>query len=332
MVQKQYDTRFYQLAFLWGFSESALGGIFHAFKLPFTAFVLAAFAMACMAMLATQNNKKTIGTILRALLIVLSLKFAGSPHSPLPAYVAVLFQGIAGAIVFGFMGVNKFSLTLLGFLVMTESAIQKPLVATLLFGDALWLALNEWYARIASFFKLPAVQNISYKIVLAYIVFYAAWGILWGWLLGGLLNKINDKQKVIERLYKKANALLPTIPIKEKEKSKWISRATITLLLVVLLVIYFSSVPAKMQSIVRGLFIIISVYAWVIPLGKYVAGKAINPTLVQNYNQNKPIYTRRITVAFWLSKNKKNTFTKLLSFLFFSIAFLCLPVTNTTKT
>jgi hypothetical protein len=331
MLAKQYDTRFYQLALLWGFSESALGGIFHAFKLPFTAFVLGAIAMACMAMLATQN-KKTSGAILRALFIVLSLKFAGSPHSPLPAYVAVFFQGIAGAIVFGLMGVNRFSLIVLGFLVMTESAIQKPLVATLLFGDTLWLALDEWYVRIAAFFKLPAVQNISYKLVLAYIILYAVWGILWGWLLGGLLNKINDKKKVIERLYKKANAVLPTIPINEKVKSKWISRATITLLLVVLPAIYFSDVPAKMQSIWRGLLIIISVYTLVIPMGKYVANKAINPTLVQTYNQNKPIYTRRISVAFWLSKSKKNVFIKLLTFLFFSIAFLCLPVTNTTNT
>lgn len=75
-----------------------------------------------------------------------------SPHTPVPAYLAISFQAIMGYGLFSLFKVNFLSIFLLSILAMMESAIQKLLILTFSLGNhygkrlMVWLILlpNNW--------------------------------------------------------------------------------------------------------------------------------------------------------------------------------------------
>ena len=79
-----------RLTVLWALTESGLGGMMHAFRLPFTGLLVGGVAIILIIMLAHYSNNN-VQQILKALIIVLIVKISVSPHSPLGAYLAVSF-------------------------------------------------------------------------------------------------------------------------------------------------------------------------------------------------------------------------------------------------
>ena len=71
----------------------------HLFLPPQASLGFAAVLIALIAYFAERKAR----AILKALVVVLLVKAAASPHTPLPAYVAVSFQGLAGALLFGLL-------------------------------------------------------------------------------------------------------------------------------------------------------------------------------------------------------------------------------------
>jgi hypothetical protein len=76
--------------------------------------------------------------LLKATVVVVLVKAAASPHTPLPAYVAVSFQGLAGAILFGLLPSLRLGALLLGLLALWQGAVQKLVGMSLLYGRSLW--------------------------------------------------------------------------------------------------------------------------------------------------------------------------------------------------
>ncbi len=109
---------------LWAFSESGLGGIFHALKVPFSGIALGGISVMLVTLLEVNSSKKW-KTIFKAMLLVLMLKAMISPHSPVMAYVAVSFQGILGAAIYQAFGVSRLSAMAYGSLAFLESDFQK---------------------------------------------------------------------------------------------------------------------------------------------------------------------------------------------------------------
>src|SRR4051812_36078262 len=122
-----------RLTALWALSESGLGGIMHAMKIPFTGFFLGGFAVVMISLVAhyTKNNMRQV---LQATLLVMLVKVAVSPHSPWPAYIAVGFQGLAGALIYRMIPLYALAAPVFGFLALVESALQKFLLTTIIFG------------------------------------------------------------------------------------------------------------------------------------------------------------------------------------------------------
>jgi hypothetical protein len=84
---------------LWALSESGLGGMMFALKIPFTGFFVGGFAVVMLGLIAHfsySNYKKTV----EATVIVLLVKATVNPHLPPPAYLAVAFQGFSAALLF----------------------------------------------------------------------------------------------------------------------------------------------------------------------------------------------------------------------------------------
>jgi len=320
-MKETRDDHVLHLALVWGFAESGLGGIFHAFKLPFTAFVLVAISLAAMARIAI-NSQRPFVSIMKALFWVLTIKFAGSPHSPFTAYVAVTFQGLVGALIFSWR-VNTLSCMLAGLLMMAESAIQKPLMATLLFGDSIWIAIDNWYEKIAAFFGLKAMKQFSYKLIISYVMLYSIWGLCWGWMMAKFLGTIQERKNAITRLLSIISVRHFNV-IEEKRRNRF--RMMVWLIIGVAGLLSFWQ--SDWKNLFRVIFLLFVLYAVVLPLLYFFLKRYTNATILNQYFERLPIYQKRLAVTFAYIKTKKNAWQSFLAFVFFIQAFMFLPIEN----
>ncbi|WHF52894.1 hypothetical protein QGN23_06335 [Chryseobacterium gotjawalense] len=80
-----------RLTALWALNECGLGGVMHAFKLPFIGILVDGILVLIITLIALSANK--MGSILlKALTIVLMIKVGVRPYTPLLAYFAISFQ------------------------------------------------------------------------------------------------------------------------------------------------------------------------------------------------------------------------------------------------
>ena len=161
----------------------------HALHLPFTGIFVGGFAVLIVSLLASlpedpgAKQTSVFSRISKATIIVLLVKAAVSPHSPPPAYIAVAFQGFAGALLFQFFPF-KLAAILLGVIAMVESALQRIVIATIIYGKSLWAAIDSAFNAIVKEFHLPADISFSLWIIVIYAGVYALWGLLLGlWMI-----------------------------------------------------------------------------------------------------------------------------------------------------
>jgi len=175
----QLAIQTYRITALWAFVECSLGGLAHALKLPFTGIYVGGGSIFCIVLLARFAG---IQHIIPSLATVLSLKFALNPHSPIGAYLAVAFQGFLGYVLFRFSKFFVLNVLLLSFLSLLESAVQKILVLTLLYGKGFYVVLDKTIAETAKTLGFLHYPN-SVHLFGVYVVFYALMGILIGILI-----------------------------------------------------------------------------------------------------------------------------------------------------
>ncbi len=165
---------FTRLIYLWAFVEGILGGMIHLFHLPVSGFIIGGFSVAINSTIA-KFSKPDFRTWLLGLGLVLAAKFMLSPYSPVGAYIAVGFQGIAAIVIYSVLGVNRVSVYGYSILVMLESAAQKPLMAYLILGKQ-WF--DELIAVSHSFFGSFASEVFIKVSVIAYLLLYLIVGVL----------------------------------------------------------------------------------------------------------------------------------------------------------
>ena len=171
-----------RLTALWALLESGLGGLLHAFKLPFTGLIVGGSAVILIVLIAHINGRARV--LLRATLLVLIIKALVSPHSPAAAYFAVGFQGVLGYLIFSFFRPGYLSAISFGLLAMLESAAQKLLMLLLFFGKPLWTAVNEWGTWVAERFFPTIIDgqiSLSWALVSLYVGIYVVGGLFTGW-------------------------------------------------------------------------------------------------------------------------------------------------------
>lgn len=190
-----------RLTALWALNECGLGGLMFALKIPFTGIFVGGFAVVLIGLIAhySRNDHRKI---LRATLLVLIAKATASPHSPPPAYLAVAFQGFAGALIYA--AILNFTLAslLLAVAAMVESALQKIIVLTLIYGKSLWEALNKFYEGIARDFFLPKTYVFSYWLIGLYLLLYLIWGIFVGAFTARLPGLIRTHSEQVLTFYR----------------------------------------------------------------------------------------------------------------------------------
>ena len=179
-----------RLTALWALNEAGLGGLIHALGVPFTGVVVGSTAVVLIALIAFFAERKA-AALLKATAVVLLVKAAASPHTPLPAYVAVSFQGLAGALLFGILPAPRLAALLLGLLALWQGAVQKLVVMSLLYGRSLWDsvdAVGRWI--LEKFGSGPGDLSPTGWFFVVYLGYYTVAGLATGWLAGALPREI----------------------------------------------------------------------------------------------------------------------------------------------
>ena len=249
-----------RLTALWALNESGLGGIMHAAKLPFSGMIVGGFAVILISLIGYFAENK-FASIIKATIVVLLVKFVMSPHSPLQAYFAVSFQGILGAILFDKITYFKIGAMMLAVTSLLESAIQKLLMLTVLYGTSFWKAINLFYKYIAGEFSIKNTNiNGSEILIGAYVGLYLAGGMVVGWLAGifpAHINRLSGEDEPIKKLrilYSNNKPVLISPSINSKKEN-------IIKSIIIPVLIIFSFVPFSVAAygFMHGVYLFIRV-------------------------------------------------------------------------
>jgi hypothetical protein len=272
-LNKQHTLQQINLIALWAFCESGLGGLLHAIRLPFTGFVVGGFACIILMLLAFVVKHKPY-QIIEATLVVMAIKFAVSPHAPLPAYIAVGFQGLLAYLLLGLVGRNWLSCVLFASLAMLESALQKFLLATLLYGKSLWQAIDAMALGIGKEFNLPEDFSASFWIISIYSGIYFLWGIFLGskgYFLPQYLEKIyNRLPKIME-----ADSEWVQPEKKKKKLPKYVGLALMLAFITFSFWLSEGSFGKGTYVLLRTISILLALYFLVIPILTFLLHKLL---------------------------------------------------------
>jgi|GEM_PF-2139139 len=246
ITSKSNDLTVLKLTSFWIFAEGGLGGAMHLLHIPLTGFLVGGFSVITNILIAYFSNYRR--QFFKALTIVLVAKFLISPYAPVGAYVAVLFQGLLAFIIFPTLHLNKVSLFLYALLAMLESAVQKPLMAYIIFGSELAEGIQM---VITDFFRNDLATGFILKaLLIAYFSLYVLWSLLIGfWALRFIENYPQFNIKFGEAVRNIPSKIVEIAPANSSgKKLRW--------MLVVLFLIGISlvAVSAKEKSVGLYLF------------------------------------------------------------------------------
>lgn len=288
---QERQTVLTRLTALWALSESGLGGMMHAFKIPFTGFFLGGFAIVVIALIAHFSDKP-LKAILQATVLVVMVKAAASPHSPPMAYIAVGFQGFIGALLFSVIPFFRVAAPLFGMLALFESAVQKFLVATLIFGKSVWEALDAFVAGVLKDISLFSDFSVSFWLIVVYTSVYVLWGGLLGWWASGLPKVLHQRSVDLLLQYNALSIAKADEHLAKKKKRN--SKLLITFFVLAFIVIVFllqGSGHKALFAIARTTAALLLLFYLINPVAKWLMQR-------------------------WLAKNKQSTqFNELLDVL-----------------
>ncbi len=226
-----------KLTALWALNESGLGGFLHVFNSPFTGFIVGGISIMLISLIAYYAENKW-QAIMKALVIVLIIKMAVSPYSPFAAYIAVSFQALAGTILLSKSSWKGITLMILGFVTFLESALQKLLVLTIVYGENLWEAIDIYGYWVQDKLNFISETSPTTILIAIYLVVYGIGGILAGIFIKSIL-KIISQEEVHHFYLPKLDKALPNLKEKKSFKTKVIWVWLITVAVIVLAFMIF---------------------------------------------------------------------------------------------
>lgn len=241
-----------RLTALWALNESGLGGFMHALNLSFTGVLVGGISIISISLIA-YFSKSILKDLIKALTIVLLIKLAVSPHSPLTAYFAVTFQAVLGIFLYSVFAFRTFTYLLLGILTFVESAVQKIFTLTIIYGMSFWDAINIYGKWVTD--KLSMFPNLTpSKLVMGTFIFiYACFGILFGLFINRLIKRINhiesvEQYQLLIEKYEGNNS---------KKKSKQRKRILFWIITIALILIAFALMDNELYGWQKAIYIVI---------------------------------------------------------------------------
>lgn len=302
----QGNAVYFRIIALWVFCEAMLGGIIHGFRLPVSGLVVGSCAVICIALIGWYAPAR--GAIIKATLIVAIFKMMLSPQAPVTAYIAVFFQGLLGEVLFFNKKYYRAACLTLAILALLESALQRVLVLTLIYGNDLWEVVNHSIYQLGG----SSGTNYSYFIIFWYVLIHLIVGVLVGVWTGFLPQRI----LLLDDLHKKYH-IEPEAgdePVVQKKKRKTLFQRIFFILWIALLVVWLLSVfnigrplmpaHAALRILIRSAIIILTWYFLISPVLKSILQKWLlrkkqqSSGYVQQVVEQLP-FTRHLVMKSW---------------------------------
>lgn len=271
------------LTILWAFNECALGGLMHAFRIPFTGIFVGGFAVILIGLIA-EFSQRNFKEIIQATLLVVAVKFMVSPQSPIGAYIAVFFQGVFGAICYKLISNFRIASFILATIAMLESALQKLLTLTILFGKAFWDALDSFLNEFAKIFG-SAAENGSYTLTIIYLSAYILWGVILGFYLSTLPKKLNElsHKKLLSDLSANVNNYVKPLRMQDKTRKGRTVYIVLFISIVLLGILMYNS-SSLGYIFLRTFAGVIIMFFIITPLLKYLIKSNLKKQQLQSQN------------------------------------------------
>lgn len=316
-----------RLTALWALSESGLGGMMFALKIPFTGFFVGGFAVIMLGLIAHFSNN-SYKQIIQSTIIVLIVKAVVSPHSPPPAYLAVAFQGFIAALIFSKISSHKTAAVLLGMISMAESAVQKIIILTILFGKKLWEAIDALFAQISKEFSVMVHKEYSLWLIGAYVILYIIWGAIIGRWSAGIPAYINKKKDAVLLSYNKLNKnelLLKTSNKRNKKTKRIIGFITILIFIITIFLLTGANSKTVLFILARSIAALLLLYYVLKPTTIWLLQKWLSSRTGAQKKVAKEIISLLpqmkgyASAAFTMAGNEKNYFVRLRKFIIYII-------------
>lgn len=280
-----------KLTALWALNESGLGGFLHVFNTPFTGLIVGGIAILLISLIAYYAENKW-QAILKALIIVLIIKMAVSPYSPFGAYVAVSFQAFFGALLFSKFSWKGATIMVLGMVTFLESALQKLLILTIVYGTALWEAINIYGAWVQKKMDFVSQTSTTSILVIIYLLVYGICGLLAGRFIKSIINVIANKKET--NFYLEPQDLVPeqkTSKVSLKAKVIWVWLITVSIM-----VLAFTFFGGDLLGWKKGLYIMLRSFL-ILMLWYLVIGPLLLKIIRKYLNTKKSQYQDDIANA-----------------------------------
>jgi hypothetical protein len=322
----------YRITALWALSEATFGGFLHALRIPFTGLFIGSSAVIFIILIAYFSEKP--GTILRSTMIVLIIKGLVSPHTPQTAYIAISIQGLLGEILFFRKRFFLLQSVILGILSLVQSALQKIIILTLVFGKTLWESLDILGNFILTQLSIvsSASQNlpISMWLIGIYVTIHLLAGITAGILAAKIPLWITQEKSYLDKtdLFKKKNTIMRLR--KSHTRKPWWQRPTGVFIIVISAAIVILSyfIPDfdthragnVLIMIIRSILILLIWYIFVGPLFSKFIRKLLSQKKksygweIEHTLAMLPII-KKIIIYIWRKSNTKKGINRIKFFL-----------------
>ncbi len=247
-----------RLTALWALTEAGLGGVIHALKIPFTGIVVGSTAIILITLIAYFSERKP-SVLLRSMIVVLIIKAGVSPHTPLPAYLAVIFQGGLAALLFYWLPGIRLPAMLLGILSLLEGVAQKFLTMTLFYGKSVWEAIDVVGKKLSVQWGLNTEwENTSFWLMAVFTVYYLIGGIVIGWLAGRIPSRVQHMLEQYRVDKPDWNSPDLALHLPEKVRRKWRLRRLLPGVLILLMIILvFQNMQTDSSVHYRSLYVLV---------------------------------------------------------------------------
>lgn len=322
-MQKNNATTVQRLTALWALCESGLGGWMHALKIPLTGFFVGGFAVVIIGLLAhfTRNNMRQM---LQATVLVILVKAAVSPQSGFPAYVAVGFQGLVGALMYRAIPNYTVASILFAIIAMLESAFQMLLMMTIVFGKSLWEAVDKFFQNLLSSFHLPENLSYSFWIIAVYGSIYTLWGLTIGIWISRLPKRIAEVGKLQLPV---TNTSIASESGSKKNRGGKVIFFVSTLLFIASVFAFSDNLNKALYVVLRTIAVLLLIFGIISPLVKWAMQRWIQKENSKHGRQLKPILDMMpelrsyIRPAYQMATQQYSGFRKYSGFLFLLLVF-----------
>ncbi|NWF91088.1 MAG: hypothetical protein HXY50_16705 [Ignavibacteriaceae bacterium] len=259
-------------------------------------------------------------------MIVLIIKAAISPHTPIAAYLAVFLQGILGEIFFFSKRFSRLSPLLFGLSIGVLTGSQRIITYTIVFGTTFWEAINEFIKYVIKEFFLSTNEavalNFSFVLIGIYILIHVIVGLTAGIISSKLPQKLNSetaKQMIINEM-ELLNIKIEAAETKKRKRSRWKKLFFNTIILfafILLLITYINPQAMNLSSksvlvmSIRGILITIIWFNLLAPIIlralKNLLSRKQNSysEIVNNIINHLPYYRNMVTAVWRISSKEK---------------------------